>query len=197
MPRPSRWTDVVAAAAKIFSQKGFSAASLEDIAAEVGMLKGSLYNYIDNKEDLLFAVVRAPATYLLSEVRGIAGSDLPPSEKIRRVTLVHADIIEDNLPYVQVYLQEIVGKGIAPEWAAMDREYLALLTGIFDEGRLSKTFDSAIDSHLAARMLVGSLNWMTRWYVPGERSVARAHASQMADLFLSGTLTRRAIDSNS
>lgn len=191
MPRPSRWPDVVQAAAKVFSQKGYSAASLEDIAAEVGMFKGSLYNYITNKEDLLFAVVRSPADHLLTEVRRIAGSDLPPSEKVRRVALIHADIIEDNLPYVQVYLQEIVGKGISPEWAAMDREYLSLLTEIIDEGRRMQIFDSSIDSHLAARMLVGSLNWMTRWYVPGDRSVARAQASQMADIFLSGSLAHK------
>jgi AcrR family transcriptional regulator len=56
MPRPSRWNDVVDAAAKVFQEKGFAAASLEDIAVEVGMRKGSLYHYINSKEDLLFAV---------------------------------------------------------------------------------------------------------------------------------------------
>ncbi|HEY9563993.1 MAG TPA: helix-turn-helix domain-containing protein, partial [Nocardioides sp.] len=58
MPRPSRWDDVVSAAARVFSEKGFGGASLEDVANEVGMLKGSLYNYIKSKEDLLFAIVR-------------------------------------------------------------------------------------------------------------------------------------------
>ena len=60
MPRPSRWPDIVEAAAHAFRERGFAATSLEDIATEVGIWKGSLYHYIDSKEDLLFAVVRGP-----------------------------------------------------------------------------------------------------------------------------------------
>ena len=59
--RPSRWNEIVDAAATLFREKGFVATSLEDIAREVGMYKGSLYHYIKSKEDLLFAVVREPA----------------------------------------------------------------------------------------------------------------------------------------
>ena len=38
MPRPSRWPEVVAAAGKVFREKGYSAATLEEIAAEVDAL---------------------------------------------------------------------------------------------------------------------------------------------------------------
>ena len=89
MPRPSRWNEIVESAARIFQEKGFASTSLEDIATEVGMWKGSLYHYINSKEDLLFAVVREPADKVLKQLREIAGLDLPPSEQIRLVAQSH------------------------------------------------------------------------------------------------------------
>lgn len=191
MPRPSRWDDVVEAAARVFSEKGFSGASLEDVASEVGMLKGSLYNYIDSKEDLLFAVVRPDAEELLSRARELTRLDLPASEKLRQVATIHVDIINRHLPYVSVYIQEIAGKSVSPEWTEMDRAYIGCVEQIFSEGVAASAFDAALDPHVAARALIGAFNWMTRWYQPGESAQARAVASQIADVFLSGVLVRR------
>lgn len=191
MPRPSRWDDVVAAAARVFSEKGFGGASLEDVATEVGMLKGSLYNYIKSKEDLLFAVVRPDAEELLTRARGLTQADLPASEKLRQIAGVHVEIIDRHLPYVSVYVQEIAGKGISQEWTEMDREYMALVEQIFSDGMAAGVFDAHLDPRIAARTLIGSLNWMTRWYEPGGPAHARAISGQVADVFLSGVLVRR------
>src|SRR3546814_18828239 len=93
------------------------------------MLKGSLYNYIKSKEDLLFAIVRPNAEELLDRTRKLKEADLPASEKLRQIAEIHFEIIDRQLPYVTVYVQEIAGKGISPEWTAMDREYLTLEIG--------------------------------------------------------------------
>lgn len=156
MPRPSRWDDVVEAAARVFSERGFGGASLEDVAAEVGMLKGSLYNYIRSKEDLLFAVVRPDAEQLLARTRELSARDLPASEKLRQVALEHVDVIDRHLPYVSVYVQEIAGRGVSPEWTEMDREYISLLEGLFREGIETGLFDPGLDVKVAARAWVGA-----------------------------------------
>ncbi|MBC9734306.1 TetR/AcrR family transcriptional regulator [Nocardioides marmotae] len=191
MPRPSRWDDVVAAAARVFSEKGFGGASLEDVATEVGMLKGSLYNYIRSKEDLLFAVVRPDAEELLGRARELAGADLPASEKLRQITAVHVGIIDRHLPYVSVYVQEIAGKGISPEWAEMDREYISLVEQIIRDGVAEGVFDGRVEPRIAARAMIGSLNWLTRWYEPGGPARASEVAGQLSDFFLPGLLARR------
>lgn len=191
MPRPSRWDDVVAAAARVFSEKGFGGASLEDVANEVGMLKGSLYNYIRTKEDLLFAVVRPDAEELLGRARELAKTDLPASEKVRQITQVHVEVIDRHLPYVSVYVQEIAGKGLSPEWAAMDREYMSLVEQILRDGVEEGVFDAGVEPRVAARAMIGSLNWLTRWYEPGGPAKARAVAGQLSDFFLPGLLARR------
>ena len=55
----TRLEEVLQSAANIFFAKGFHATSIEDVARDVGMLKGSLYYYIKSKDDLLFRLLLA------------------------------------------------------------------------------------------------------------------------------------------
>src|ERR1700754_5048275 len=50
--------EVLEAAARVFYERGYSDASVQDVADELGILKGSLYHYIDTKEDLLFRLLQ-------------------------------------------------------------------------------------------------------------------------------------------
>lgn len=52
-----RQADVTQAAVEIFWQKGYRVASIQDVADQVGVLKGSLYDYSESKEDLLWRVI--------------------------------------------------------------------------------------------------------------------------------------------
>jgi AcrR family transcriptional regulator len=54
--KEERWLEILQSAGEVFYEKGYNLAKLEDVGARVGLLKGSLYHYIDNKEDLLYAV---------------------------------------------------------------------------------------------------------------------------------------------
>jgi TetR/AcrR family transcriptional regulator, cholesterol catabolism regulator len=58
MDSEARWEEILEAAGNVFLKKGYEAASLQEIATEVGILKGSIYYYIKTKEDLLFEIVR-------------------------------------------------------------------------------------------------------------------------------------------
>ncbi len=190
MPKPSRWNDIVDTAAKIFREKGFSATSLEDIASEVGMWKGSLYHYIDSKEDLLFAVVKEPADHLLAEIRRIEGLDLPPAEKLRLAALSHAYVLDTTFVYAAVYLQEVAGRQRFAEWTAMDREYVEILTAIVQQGVDRGDFTLQLSARNTTLALIGSLNWMTHWFNPEGSLSARTIADQICGTFLSGVLTR-------
>ncbi len=55
--KADRPDEIVAAALEIFSEKGFAAARLEDIAARAGVSKGAIYLYFATKEDIFRAVV--------------------------------------------------------------------------------------------------------------------------------------------
>jgi TetR/AcrR family transcriptional regulator, cholesterol catabolism regulator len=191
MPRPSRWNDIVEAAAGIFREKGFAAASLEDIASAVGIWKGSLYHYIDSKEDLLFAVVKEPAERILDEVQHIAGLDLPASERLRQAALTHARILDETFVYASVYLQEIAGRQRYQEWAERDRLYLRAMTAIIQDGIDQGAFAPATNARTTTLAFIGALNWMTHWYKPDGPLPASTIAEQICSLFLNGLIVRR------
>jgi AcrR family transcriptional regulator len=188
--RPSRWNEIVDAAATLFREKGFVATSLEDIAREVGMYKGSLYHYIKSKEDLLFAVVREPAESILADVRELSSLDLPPSEKIRRITRSHVRVLEENFTYCSVYLDEVAGRHRSDEWSAMDREYVQAVMGVIQEGQQRGEFGRQVDPRTTTLALIGSLNWLTHWYHPEGELKGAEIADRFCDIFLVGLLSR-------
>lgn len=190
MARPSRWPQIVDAAAELFREKGFVATSLEDIASAVGMYKGSLYHYINSKEDLLFAVVREPAEQILGEVRELTDLDLPPAEKIRRIIRAHVRTLQENFTYSSVYLEEFAGRHRSEEWTAMDREYYHFVVDVIGEGKLRGDFGATVDVRITALALVGALNWLTHWYQPDGSLSGAEIAERFCDVFLIGLLNR-------
>lgn len=186
MPRPSRWPEVMAAAAKVFRAKGYDAATLEDIADEVGMLKGSLYNYISSKEDLLFSVVRPPAEQLLEQAHRLVDAAGPAPDRIARLARIHAGVLSEHFVYASVYIHEIAGLGRYPEWAEMDHEYVRLVREILTDGVKEGSLRADLDLQSAPHVLIGSLNWLTRWWDPAGPIPAEEMADRISALFLDG-----------
>lgn len=55
--KDARPGEIVQAAYRVFSEKGFAAAKLDDVAAEAGVSKGALYLYFETKQDIFAAVI--------------------------------------------------------------------------------------------------------------------------------------------
>jgi AcrR family transcriptional regulator len=77
------------AAVKAIAKHGFEAASLRDIAKEVGIRAPSLYNYISSKEQLLYELMKDPLTSMLTEYRALVKEIDDPAEKLRVFVQVH------------------------------------------------------------------------------------------------------------
>lgn len=64
--KDARPVELLAAALQLFVEKGYAGTRLEDVAAQAGVSKGTLYLYFDNKEELFKAVVRENVVALIS-----------------------------------------------------------------------------------------------------------------------------------
>src|ERR1700731_3364969 len=108
--------DIVSAAAKVFRTKGYHAATVRDIADEVGILKGSLYHHFDSKEELLYLVVREPIAQMYRTISEIAAAEGTATEKLRRAISAHLEAFDRHYPHLFVYLRERESvKGRFPE----------------------------------------------------------------------------------
>jgi len=165
---------------------------LEEIADDLGMTKGSLYNYISSKEDLLEAVISPAAEELLATARDIVAMDLPASEKLRKLTRAHVLVIERIYDFTAVYLHEIAGRHLGQEWNVRDHEYVRTIESIIRDGVTEGVFKPDVQIHICSMTLVGALNWLTRWWNPEGPLSASDIADQISDTILTGLIRRSA-----
>lgn len=170
MPRPSRWSEIVLAASEEFRERGYDSATLEDIAARVGILKGSIYNYVGSKEDLLLAVVEKPARALLAELDRLRlDSASPVTLRLRSLVRTQVRIFSEYYPAAFAYLRNI-GRlelsGKFAEFRDMDARYMAAVEALLTEGAATGEFSLPAEPGTVARAIVGMLDWMQHWFTP-------------------------------
>ncbi len=77
-----RREDILRSAGSVFSAKGYAAATVDEIAHEAGIAKGSVYNYFPSKQDILTQLLRHTAVKDEAFMDGLVAADLPAREKI-------------------------------------------------------------------------------------------------------------------
>ena len=177
----SRERDIVATAARLFKEKGYRATTLEDIAAAVGMLKGSLYYYIRSKEELLYLVVRDPIRKVYSELEAIVAADLPFTEKIAQAIGNHMTVFHLHYPHIAVYLHDyrhLMDK-LEQNVIETPKQYQRLWDTLLRQGIAAGEIRNDVDVTMAGYALLGMCNWTYRWYNPA----GRLSPQEIADVF--------------
>ena len=183
-----RGEEVYAAALRLFREKGYHATSMQDIAAAVGLYKGSLYHYIDGKEELLARVFERGMGALLADVERIAAdTTCAPSAQLRQIVEAHVAAVATNLDALTVYLHEwraLAGDSLYTVRAQRER-YTHLVAEIVARGVQSGEF-RVPDVGIATLGLLGMCNWLCQWYSPSGRLSAREIGARFADMVLDG-----------
>ena len=126
--KEARPEEITAAALELFSERGYAATRLEDVAARAGVAKGTVYLYFANKEELFKAVLREGFISPLAEMRGVVqryeGSTFELVERVvrgwwehigaTRLSAIPKLIVSEarNFPEVaRFYVDEVVRPG--------------------------------------------------------------------------------------
>jgi AcrR family transcriptional regulator len=190
-PPRERSEEVYSAALRLFTEKGYHATSMQDIAAAVGLYKGSLYHYIGRKEDLLIQVFERAMGSLLAEVEQIVENpSLRPRDQLRLAVQAHVHAVSDNLDALTVYLHEFRAlTGGSYDQVRLQRErYGELVSAIVARGVALGDF-VAPDVEIAALAILGMCNWLAQWYRPAGRLSASEIGQLFADLVLDGLIS--------
>lgn len=155
---------VQAAARRLIARHGFAAVSMRQIAAEVGVQAGALYNYTPDKQSLLFDVMRLHMTDLMAawEAHEKGAS---PIDRLERFTQFH---IRFNLPRADdVFISYMEMRNLSPEnYAAIEqmrRQYETGLEEILRAGEAAEDF-TVPDIRIATMALIAMLNGLNSWY---------------------------------
>ena len=98
--------DILQAAAQIFREKGYHAASMQDIAEAVELQKGSLYHHVSSKQGILLALLDQALDILTAELEEVCRGPLPPEQKLRRAIQTYLNILTENISLSSVLLLE-------------------------------------------------------------------------------------------
>ncbi len=161
---------ILEASANLFADQGYAAVSMRQIAAEVGIGQGALYNHFASKQDLLVQI-------LLDHMRGLLaawqasdpGLDRP-HQRLKAFVFFHIDYHRSRardvfLSYMELRSLEPTTRG--PILAAR-KSYEAVLIDTLEAGRLAQDFQIE-DAKLTAMALLGMLAGLTNWYQEGGR----------------------------
>jgi TetR/AcrR family transcriptional regulator, cholesterol catabolism regulator len=185
-----RWSEILRDAAEVFSEKGYEATTIEDIATRVGLLKGSLYYYMENKADLLFQITtRALRQHLeaLQEDRGIAQGNAA----LRLSHFVDRFMTEIECgEFASLGAVDFDLRFLGPERLAVindgRRDIYLLLKRILASGIAEGTFDSKTDASFAANSILYLINTTPKWHRGGGTRSIREVAEWYKGFILAG-----------
>lgn len=159
---------VIEAAARVFASKGYEAARLEDIAAELGILKGSLYYHAASKAELFFLVNCKRLACLIEGIEQIAVSNATPVEKLAAAIRAHLAHLDRHYPESSHWFTDPLSPGSTAgqkaERRRLSRAYEAALRRLVEAGIAAGEFRTGLDPKVATLGILGMCNWMTRWY---------------------------------
>jgi TetR/AcrR family transcriptional regulator, acrAB operon repressor len=187
------------AALEVFSQKGFDAARLEDVAEVAGVTRGAIYHHFGGKAELFYALIdEAEISGSGSVQRAIAegGGMLDIS---RRVIVYGLELLEKDSRYRRASELYLLNLGASPELARYQqerREQMAQpvqeIAGYIRIGQAQGEVSADLDPATAAKAFLAyqtGLNFI--WLLnPALISIER-EAGTIADIFLYGIAARR------
>lgn len=178
---------IVAAATRLFAAKGFRGTTMRDLSAELGLHAGSLYVHIRDKGDLLERIVMRISDIHERDMQEVLVADQSAEEMLREVCRRHVGMFAKDREAYRVYFHE---------WRNLDAERQAHIVGvrdayeqalreILDRAAAEGTYDPSLDRDVAARALLGMLNWTYEWF----RDDGPLDSDQVADTFVDIFLT--------
>lgn len=168
LDKSRRRQTIIETAVRIFHDKGYRAATLDDVANELGLTRPALYHYVSSKEGLLSEIYLQALASFFDTIYEIGGMDLPPPEKLRLFMRRHLKtVVIENLTMFTVFFSE-ENQLPKSDFDRIHREKLKfnrVVEQIIAQGIDQGCF-RPVNPRLYANAVIGMCNWLYRWYNP-------------------------------
>lgn len=128
---------IIKSALNVFLEKGYHKTSMNDLAAEAGLLKGSLYHHFSSKEELMKSVIESLHDYYRREIFVIPAMDIPAIEKVRAMIQASEEVFFNQRGgnfMTNIALETL---NVVPEFTAMIRaffrDWLGCIAAVYAE----------------------------------------------------------------
>jgi AcrR family transcriptional regulator len=161
----NRRAQLLDAAAHLFSERGFHATSMRDIAKAVGMLSGSIYYHFESKEEMLLAVYEEGKRRIADEVDAAVASTTGPWMRLEAACAAHLRALLSHRDYSQAMIRARPQEAgaFAGRIRELRQDYEMRFRRLIEDLPLPPE----IDRHYLRLLLFGALNWSQVWYHSG------------------------------
>jgi AcrR family transcriptional regulator len=184
--RPYDIDSITDVAFVIFAERGFDAASMEDVARAAGITKASIYHHVASKEALLARGLDRALSALFGVLETPEAKNGTPRARLTAIVLRVAEITMSMRAEVSVLFR--VRGNSATERDAMERRrtFDARISELVREAQAAGEVRSDIDPALLVRLIFGMSNSVVEWYRPDGRTPATAIAQAIDQIAFGG-----------
>jgi AcrR family transcriptional regulator len=166
--RTGRTTDthakIIAAAAEMLAEFGYSATSLDQVAERAGLTKGTIYYHFDSKEDLYWSVVFPTVELTVTNARAICEREQDPMVALHAIFAASTQRVRDPRQKY-MYYQEMLP--LRPDMReairSREREYEAIVASLIRRGQEQGTIVDG-DPKVMSLIAIGTVARTARWY---------------------------------
>lgn len=182
LPRTVREQQMLDAAVRVFSRRGYHAASMDEISRAAGISKPMIYVYLGSKEELFTACIRREAGRLVESITSAAAVDLPPDEQLwrgLRAFFTFVDVHRDS--WSVLYRQARTHEPFATEVATVRSGVVDVVAGLLTSAMIAegKPPRAAVDVSAMAQALVGASESLADWASDGPGEPAEVTAARL------------------
>lgn len=182
---------ILAAAEKVFAEKGYHKARISEIAQRATVAEGTVYEYFHNKEDLLLSI---PQTRFLEQIDMLEEIFVirDPLKKLRRFIRYHFFLYTNNPDFLRVFLLNICLNPRfhqSPSFATHER-YARIVDQILNEGKQKGVIRPEVNNAIFKSMFFGGFSHITmRWEIlkKNQSNIDKMQeVDELVDLYVQG-----------
>lgn len=176
---------ILLTAISVVNRSGYEGATMEEIAAELLMTKGSLYYYFKSKGDLMYQCYNFVLSQATKDLEEELKKEGTAEEVLRNMITKHINyaieeketfnlIIEPIRTFDQEQLQPVLD---------LRRYYSRLFDQVIARGIATKEF-TVKEPIIARMMILGAMNWIQQWYQPNGKMTKKELKETFGDYIL-------------
>src|ERR1700675_608078 len=191
MTRPSTDSrhDILRTAAQLFRERGYDAASMNDLAAALNLSKGALYHHFQSKDEILFHIMQHAMEITEEQVKKPVLLLTDALERLRACIRLHIHVVlQTRDREITVMLHE--NHPLPAEYRrlinARKKEYVHFVEHLIEDAQRARGSQSRVTPKAAAFALLGMINWIYQWYRPEGELQVQNLVPQFTNLIFGG-----------
>lgn len=187
--RTDKQARILDVATALFSEKGYAATRMQDIADGLGMKAGSLYYYFESKEAVLASIVGERVGLAVSMLEAIVASPGTTLDRIRRGIEGHLDVFDRHADLYRIFQSErldAISEELGARVDELGRRYERLWVDLLTHGQSEGSIRADADPWVLMKGIVGMCNSTLFWFAPSGRMSSSEVAAVFSQMILEG-----------